>query len=79
MTGSVGFANVLDRCLALRAGEQVVLLTDAGTDADVVEGLVAGIEARRAIPIVSRMPVPDASRGRATGTRSPRRCARPAR
>ena len=68
MTGSVGFANVLDRCLALRAGEQVVLLTDAGTDADVVEGLVAGIEARRAIPIVSRMPVPDASRGRAAGS-----------
>jgi leucyl aminopeptidase (aminopeptidase T) len=59
VTGSVGFANVLDRCLALRAGEQVVLLTDAGTDADVVEGLVAGIEARRAIPIVSRMPVPE--------------------
>jgi leucyl aminopeptidase (aminopeptidase T) len=57
--GSVAFANVLDRCLGLREGEQVVLLTDAGTDPSVVEGLVAGIEERHAIPAVSIMPVPD--------------------
>ena len=44
MDGEDGFANVLDRCLAVREGEQVVLLTDAGTDDAVVAGLVAGIE-----------------------------------
>jgi len=49
---------VLDRCLAVRPGEQVMLLTDDGTDGDVVERLVAGIEARRAIPVVSRIPMP---------------------
>ena len=59
MNGSVGFANVLDRCLGLRVGEQVILLTDAGTDPSVVEGLVAGIEERRAIPVVSTIPVPE--------------------
>jgi hypothetical protein len=26
-----GFANVLDRCLAVRPAEQVLLLTDGGT------------------------------------------------
>lgn len=54
-----GFDNVLDRCLAVRADEQVLLLTDAGTDPTVIEGLVAGIVARRALPVVSRIPVPD--------------------
>jgi leucyl aminopeptidase (aminopeptidase T) len=54
-----GFDNVLDRCLAVRADEQVLLLTDAGTDPTVIEGLVDGIEARRALPVVSRIPVPD--------------------
>ena len=58
MDGEVGFANVLDRCLAVRVGEQVVLLTDAGTDPAVVAGLVAGIEHRRGVPVVSTMPVP---------------------
>jgi leucyl aminopeptidase (aminopeptidase T) len=58
VSGSAGFANVLDRCLALRAGEQVVLLTDAGTDTAVVAGFVEGIEERRAVPIISTMPVP---------------------
>jgi leucyl aminopeptidase (aminopeptidase T) len=53
-----GFGNVLDRCLAVRAGEQVLLLTDDGTDAEVVAGLVEGIEARRGVPVVSRIPVP---------------------
>jgi len=49
---------VLDRCLAVRPGEQVILLTDDGTDGEVVERLVAGIEARRGIPVVSRIPMP---------------------
>jgi leucyl aminopeptidase (aminopeptidase T) len=53
-----GFANVLDRCLAVRSGEQVVLLTDDGTDPDVVAGLVAGVEARRGVPVVSKIPIP---------------------
>jgi len=53
-----GFGNVLDRCLAVRAGEQVLLLTDEGTDAEVVSGLVEGIEARGGVPVVSRIPVP---------------------
>ena len=35
-----------------------MLLTDDGTDGDVVEGLVAGIDARRGIPVVSRIPTP---------------------
>ena len=51
MNPDVGFANVLDRCLAVRQGEQVLLLTDAGTDAAVVAGLVAGIEERRGVPV----------------------------
>jgi leucyl aminopeptidase (aminopeptidase T) len=53
-----GFANVLDRCLAVRPGEQVLMLTDEGTDLDVVAGLVAGIEARSGVAVVSRMPEP---------------------
>ena len=53
-----GFGNVLDRCLAVRAGEQVLLLTDDGTDAGVVAGLVEGVEARKGVPVVSLMPVP---------------------
>lgn len=58
MGGPAGFANVLDRCLALREGEQVILLTDAGTDPAVVAGLVEGIERRRGVPVVSTIPVP---------------------
>lgn len=58
MGGPAGFANVLDRCLALREGEQVVLLTDAGTDPAVIAGLIEGIEIRRGVPVVSTMPVP---------------------
>src|SRR4029450_531397 len=53
-----GFDNVLDRCLAVRPGEQVMLLTDDGTDGDVIERLVTGMEARRGIPVVSRIPMP---------------------
>jgi leucyl aminopeptidase (aminopeptidase T) len=58
MNPDVGFANVLDRCLAVREEEQVLLLTDAGTDAAVVAGLVAGIEERRGVPVVSTIPIP---------------------
>jgi leucyl aminopeptidase (aminopeptidase T) len=54
-----GFANVLDGCLAVRAGEQVLLLTDAGTDGTVVEAFETAIAARRGVPVVSRMPVPE--------------------
>jgi leucyl aminopeptidase (aminopeptidase T) len=55
---AAGFDNVLDRCLAVRRGEQVVLLTDDGTDRAVVEELVEGIGRRGAIPVVARIPVP---------------------
>ncbi len=58
MDAPSGFGNVLDRCLAVRPGEQVLLLTDDGTDAEVVAGLVEGIEARRGVPVVSVMPMP---------------------
>jgi leucyl aminopeptidase (aminopeptidase T) len=54
----VGFDNVLDRCLAVRPGEQVMLLTDDGTDGDVVERMVAGIQGRGGVPVVSRIPMP---------------------
>ncbi len=53
-----GFANLLDRCLAVRGGESVLLLTDEGTDEAVVGGLVEGIEERGARPVIARMPVP---------------------
>lgn len=49
-------ATVLDQCLAARAGEQVVLLTDSGTSADVIEGLVRGLEHRACVPVVARVP-----------------------
>lgn len=49
------FDNVLDQCLAVAAGEEVVLLTDDGTDVDVVAGLSAGICERDAIPLVARI------------------------
>ena len=57
MAGS-GFDNLLDRCLAVRAGESVLLLTDEGSDPDVVAGLVEGITKRSGIPQVTTMPVP---------------------
>jgi leucyl aminopeptidase (aminopeptidase T) len=53
-----GLDNLLDRCLSIGAGEQVVLLTDEGSDDRVVAGLVEGIGAREAVPVVSRMPMP---------------------
>jgi leucyl aminopeptidase (aminopeptidase T) len=53
-----GFANVLDQCLAVRAGEQVVLLTDEGTDQQVVTRLSEEVAARDGVPLVARMPAP---------------------
>ena len=56
--GSSGFANVLDQCLGVRPGEQVVLLTDGGTDAEVVTRLLEAVAARDGIPLVAQMPAP---------------------
>jgi leucyl aminopeptidase (aminopeptidase T) len=56
--GEVAFDNVLDRCLAVRAGEQIVMLTDDATDAEVVAGLVEGVARRGATPVVARIPPP---------------------
>ncbi len=53
-----GFDNLLDQCLGVRQGEQVVLLTDEGTDGLVVTRLLESVEARDGVPIVARMPVP---------------------
>lgn len=53
-----GFDVVLDSCLGVRAGEQVLLVTDEGTAPDVVAGLVEGISSRGAVPLVTSMPVP---------------------
>ena len=53
-----GFDTVLDSCLRVRSGEEVLLLTDEGTAPDVVAGLVEGISSRGAVPLVARMPVP---------------------
>jgi leucyl aminopeptidase (aminopeptidase T) len=55
---ATAFDNVLDRCLAVRPGEQVVLLTDDGSDQAVVDELRNGIGARGGVPVVARMPVP---------------------
>ena len=52
------FDNVLDACLAVRNGEQVVLIIDDGTDEAVVDGLREGVGARGAVPVVARIPVP---------------------
>src|ERR1700730_13958958 len=57
MSGSA-FDTVLDRCLEVRPGEQVVLLTDDGTDEAVVDGFREGLGARGAVPVVARMPMP---------------------
>jgi len=54
-----GFDNLLDRCLAVRDGEQVVLLTDEETDDAVVMGLEEGIARRGATPVRARMPQPE--------------------
>jgi leucyl aminopeptidase (aminopeptidase T) len=52
-------ATVLDHCLGARDGEEVVLLVDSGTDPMVVEAMVAGLEIRRCVPVVTSVPVYD--------------------
>lgn len=51
-------ARVLDTCLGVAVGERVVLLRDGGTDLEVLAALAAGLDERRAIPLV--IDVPDA-------------------
>ena len=53
-----GFDTVLDSCLRVRPGEEVLLVTDEGTDTDVVAGFAEGISSRGAVPLVARMPMP---------------------
>ena len=53
-----GFDSLLDQCLCVRPGEQVVLLTDEGTDLGVVRRLLESVAARDGIPLVARMPSP---------------------
>jgi leucyl aminopeptidase (aminopeptidase T) len=53
-----GFDSLLDQCLAVRQGEQVVLLTDEGTDPGVISRLLAAVAARDGIPLLARMPSP---------------------
>jgi leucyl aminopeptidase (aminopeptidase T) len=57
MSGDV-FGHFLGQCLGIRAGEQVVLLTDEGTDQGVVSQLLDSVAAQDGIPLVARMPVP---------------------
>lgn len=53
-----GFDRLLDQCLGVRAGEQVVLLTDGATDAGVITRLLEAVSTRDGIPVVARMPAP---------------------
>jgi leucyl aminopeptidase (aminopeptidase T) len=55
---SDGFDSLLNQCLAIRPGEQVVLLTDEGTDPGVVTRLLESVAVRDGIPLVARMPAP---------------------
>ncbi len=57
MTGD-GFDSLLDQCLGVRSGEQVVLLTDEGTDQGVVIRMSGAVAARQGIPLVAQMPAP---------------------
>src|SRR5260370_41680653 len=53
-----GFGHLLDQCLGIRAGEQIVLLTDDGTDQGVVTGLLESVAARDGIALAALMPAP---------------------
>jgi leucyl aminopeptidase (aminopeptidase T) len=55
---SEAFDHLLDQCLGIRPGEQVVLLTDEGTDPGVVARLLDSVAAQDGIPLVARMPSP---------------------
>lgn len=48
-------SRVLDQCLGVSKGEDVVLLTDKGTDVRVIEALRRGVESRDAICLVVSM------------------------
>jgi leucyl aminopeptidase (aminopeptidase T) len=48
-------SRVLDQCLGVAKGEEVVLLTDAGTDPRVIEALRRGVEGRDALCLVLSM------------------------
>jgi leucyl aminopeptidase (aminopeptidase T) len=52
------FDNVLDQCLAVAAGEEVVLLADDGSDPDVVTRLCESLAERDATPLTACMPRP---------------------
>ncbi len=53
-----GFGSLLDQCLGVRPGEQVVLVTDGGTDEGVVARLLESVAERDGIPLVARIPAP---------------------
>ena len=53
-----GFDAVLDACLAVRPGEQVLLVTDDGSDPEVVQRLSDGLAARGSAPVTVVMPRP---------------------
>ena len=53
-----GFDAVLDTCLAVRSGEEMILITDEGTDPDVVQRLIDGASARGATATIAAMPRP---------------------
>ncbi len=56
-TAADAVANVLDRCLAVRPAERILLLIDARTDVDVVGDLTSGIESRGASARLLEVPV----------------------
>lgn len=49
-------SRVLDTCLGVRAGERVVVLVDPETDPLVRDAIVAGLDVRRAVPVVFELP-----------------------
>jgi leucyl aminopeptidase (aminopeptidase T) len=53
-----GFDAVLDTCLAVRPGEEILLITDEGSDPDVVQRLSAGVTSRGATPVIALMDRP---------------------
>ena len=55
---SDAFGHLLDQCLSIRPGEQVVLLTDEATDPGVVTRLLDSVAAQDGIPLMARMPMP---------------------
>ncbi|MDH3752859.1 MAG: aminopeptidase [Acidimicrobiia bacterium] len=53
------FANVLERCLGVQRGEDIVLLVDEGTDAEVIAVFRDELSRRRCTPVVAAIPVPE--------------------